>query len=137
MTNRSTERCACMQRVLASVAACVASVAAGCTHPAFVLTDDAAMDRVMSSAHVSRLQERNPTRLMCMVDGREPNAIDVYVGEDHPDHTVRVATFRVTDDGRVWVNDDQTGLEASMSDAQVRSIIVDLWTPDKDIEQGA
>jgi hypothetical protein len=66
----------------------------------------------MSTKHVAELQRKNPTRLTCWVEGTEADARLLYLGENHPDHTVRVGAYRVTSDGRVWVNADPTLLEA-------------------------
>lgn len=83
----------------------------GCAGPTFRLTDESAMDRLMATQHVAELQRNNPTPLTCWVEGADPNARQMYLGENHADHTVRVGTYRVTSDGRVWVNADPTQLE--------------------------
>ena len=83
----------------------------GCASHRFVLSDWSAMKQVMSTRHVAELQRRNPTRFTCWIEGSEGDARQVYLGENHPDHTVRVGAYRVTSDGRVWVNSDPTLLE--------------------------
>ncbi len=87
------------------------SVVLGCASPAFRLTDESAMNRLMATRYVADLQRKNPTPLTCWVEDSEPGARLLYLGEDHADHAVRVGAFRVTRDGRVWVNADPTRLE--------------------------
>lgn len=88
------------------------AVADGCAHPSFRLTEDSALDRVMATRQVQSLREEIPSRrLMARVDDVRPEAIYVYVGDDEGDHTTRVGFYRVTPDGRVWRNRDETGLE--------------------------
>jgi hypothetical protein len=84
---------------------------AGCASRSFVLTDRSAMEKLMSTQYVADLQRGNASALMCFVEGSAPDARELYLGEDHPDHTVRLRACRVTADGRVWVNDDPTMLE--------------------------
>ena len=83
---------------------------AGCASH-FVLTDDSAMDKLMKTRYVADLQRRNPSLLICFVEGIESDARDLYLGEDHSDHTVRLRACRVTPEGHVWVNSDYTLLE--------------------------
>ncbi len=83
----------------------------GCAAPAFELTEEAAVDRLMATRHVAGLRRENPGPLICFVEDAGPDAVDLYLGEDHPTHTVRVGSYRVTSDGRVWVNSDATLLE--------------------------
>jgi hypothetical protein len=83
----------------------------GCAAQQFRLSDESAMHRLMATKRVADLQRRNPTPLMCWVEGSEPGARELYLGEDHSDHTVRIGAYRVTADGRVWVNADLTLLE--------------------------
>ena len=83
----------------------------GCTSPAFVLTDESAMERLMSTKHVADLRRRNPKPLTCWVESSDPSASLLYLGENHDDHTVRIGAYRVTADGRVWVNADKTLLQ--------------------------
>jgi hypothetical protein len=90
---------------------CLLSLLAGCAAPAFKLSDESARVRLMETEYVSELQRKNPTQLVCWIEGTEPGARDLYLGENHPDHTVRVGAFRVTADGRVWINSDRTLLE--------------------------
>lgn len=87
------------------------SMLTGCTSPAFKLSDKSAVVRLLATRHVVELQRRNPTPLTCWVEGTEPDARRLYLGENHPDHTVRVGAYRVTADGRAWVNTDPTLLE--------------------------
>lgn len=76
----------------------------GCSGRSFVLTDDAASTRLMSTHHIADLAKRvHPTRVMCRLDYSEPGALYYYVGESHDTHTARLETCRVTADGRVWV----------------------------------
>jgi hypothetical protein len=84
---------------------------AGCVRQKFVLTDDSAMHALLATEYVEDLQARNPSRLACFVEAATPGARYVYLGEDHDDHTVRLRACRVTADGRVWVNADETLLE--------------------------
>ncbi len=80
--------------------------------PSFKLSENAAMQRLMASKYVARLQRAIPSRhLVCRVEGRQPDEVDLYLGDDEGDHTTRVAFCRVTRDGRVWVNKDETGAE--------------------------
>jgi hypothetical protein len=83
----------------------------GCAARGFNLSDESAMDRLMSTKHVAKLQRNSPTPLTCRVEDVEPDARLLYLGESHADHTVRVGTYRVTSDGRVWLNADSTLLE--------------------------
>jgi hypothetical protein len=87
------------------------AIATGCAAPVLALTDESAIERLMETKHVADLQRRNSTRLICWVEGSEPGARELYLGENHPDHTVRVGAYRVTADGRVWMNADPTLLE--------------------------
>ncbi len=80
-------------------------VMGGCSASTFQLSDDSAMQQLMVTKRVVALQQENPTRLICFVENVKPGERDLYLGEDHPDHTVRVGTFRVTADGRVWEQD--------------------------------
>ncbi len=102
----------------------LASLATGCTpplqsppqasatKPSFKLTEDTAMQRLMGSAYVAALVRAIPSRhLMCMVEITRPDSIDLYLGDDEGDHTTRVNFCRVSQDGRVWVNQDETGLD--------------------------
>ena len=74
------------------------------------LSEDAAMQRLMASKYVARLQRTIPNRhLTCRVEGHQSGAVELYLGDDEGDHTTRVDFCRVTDDGRVWVNQDRTG----------------------------
>jgi hypothetical protein len=82
----------------------------GCAAPRFVLTDQSALHRLMATEHVASFSRRIPAPLICWVEGTEPNARFLYLGEDHPTYTVRVGAYRVTSDGRVWVNADDTYL---------------------------
>ena len=62
----------------------------------------------MATRHVAALQRGNPTRLICWIERAEPGERDLYLGEDHADHTVRIGAYRVTADGHTWVNIDPT-----------------------------
>ena len=88
---------------------------AGCAAPTnskpFVLSDDAATDRLLATHHVAALARTIPAPLICFVEGHSAGATELYLGEDHPDHTVRLGAYRVTADGRVWVNADPTLLD--------------------------
>ncbi len=79
---------------------------AGCAAPTFKLSDESAIEKLMGTRHVAELQRENPTPLTCWVEDSEPDARQLYLGEDHQDHTVRAGTYRVTADGRVWLNAD-------------------------------
>jgi len=59
----------------------------------------------MGTRYVADLHRENAAPLVCFVEGSEPDARDLYLGEDHPDHTARLC------DGRVWVNGDPTLLK--------------------------
>ena len=83
----------------------------GCASPAFKLSDESAVNRLLATRHVANLQRNNPTPLACWVEGAEPDARLLYLGENHSDHTVRVGAYRVTADGRAWVNADPTLFE--------------------------
>jgi hypothetical protein len=83
----------------------------GCAAPPFALTDESAMDALMVTRHVAELQQRHSMPLTCRIEGTDPDARRLYLGESHSDHTVRVGAYRVTSDGRVWVNTDPTLLE--------------------------
>lgn len=72
----------------------------------FTLTNDAAVKKVLATRHVTELDKKTDVPLASWVEGRDAEAVYVYVGESHPDHYVRVGVFRVTKDGRVWVNRD-------------------------------
>jgi len=75
-------------------------------------TEDTAAQRLMGSAYVGSLLRATPSRhLMCMVEITRPDSMDLYLGDDEGDHTTRVRFCRVTRDGRVWVNRDETGLD--------------------------
>ena len=87
------------------------AIADGQPAPAFKLTDKSAMDRLMATKHVAELQRKNSTRLACRVAGTELDARRLYLGENHSAHTVRIGAYRVTADGRVWVNADRTLLD--------------------------
>jgi hypothetical protein len=78
----------------------------GCAAPTFKLSDESAIDRLMATRHVLELQQASPIRLIAWVERREADARPVYLGEDHADHAVRMGAYRVTSDGRVWVNAD-------------------------------
>lgn len=91
--------------------ACLTSLLQGCGASHFVLTDESAIASLMATNHVASLQHHNPTPLRCSVEYAEADAICLYLGEDHPTHTVRIGSFRVTSDGRVWANSDPTLLE--------------------------
>ena len=89
-----------------------ALTALGCAAPRFHLTDDTAMAQLMSTNHVAQLQRNIPTRhLICMVDDNTPEEIRFYLGDDEGTHTTRIGFYRVTSDGRVWLNADPTALE--------------------------
>src|SRR5579872_590214 len=90
---------------LLTIVASIAALLTGGSEPTFKLTDDSAMDRLMSSRRVAALQKENPTQLICWIEDTKPGERDLYLGEDHPEHTVRMGTFRVTADGRVWEQD--------------------------------
>jgi hypothetical protein len=92
------------------------SLLTGCAAHAFQLTDESAMVRLMATKHVAEWQRKHETPLICWVEGTEPDARNLYLGENHPDHTARVGAYRVTADGRVWVNADPT-------------LLKDRWTP--------
>ena len=66
------------------------------------------MQRLMTTQHVAALQRSNPTPLTCWVEDSRPDVRQLYLGENHPDHTVRLGAYRVTADGRVWMNADPT-----------------------------
>jgi hypothetical protein len=83
----------------------------GCGARAFELTDRSAMDRLMATKHVAALRGRIAAPLTCRVEGVEPDARRLYLGESHDTHTVRVGAYRVTADGRAWRNADPTLLE--------------------------
>jgi hypothetical protein len=83
---------------------------AGCASSPFQLSDESAVKQLLTTKHVAELHRHNPSPFICWVEGVEPNARELYLGEDHPDHTVRIGSYRVTSDGRVWINDDATGL---------------------------
>ena len=88
------------------------STQASARSPHFELSENAATQRLMASKYVARLQRAIPNRhLVCRVEGRQPDEVDLYLGDDEGDHTTRVASCRVTGDGRVWVNKDETGAE--------------------------
>lgn len=77
----------------------------------FTLTEDSAMIRVMSTKRVANLSRAIPNRrITCMVEHTTPDAVYLYLGDDEGDHTTRVGFYRVTRDGRVWMNRDETGL---------------------------
>jgi hypothetical protein len=80
------------------------SLLMACAAPAFRLTDDSAIDRLMTTRHVAELQRQNPMPLTCWAEGAHADARELYLGENHPDHTVRIGAYRVTADGRVWMN---------------------------------
>ncbi len=80
------------------------------SHP-FRLTDESAMRKLMATKHVAQIEQRDPSPIICFVESEEPGEIDLSLGEDHPDHTVRIGAYRVTSDGRVWMNSDPTLLE--------------------------
>jgi hypothetical protein len=87
------------------------SLLTGCASPSFTLTDESAMNRLLATKYVAELQRTNPVPLTTWVEGTEPGARLLYLGEDHSDHAVRLGAFRVTADGRVWMNADTTRLE--------------------------
>jgi hypothetical protein len=89
----------------------VIAVLAGCGARTLELTDESAMSALMQTKHVAALQRQNPTRFVCWVESADSTSRYLYLGENHPDHTVRVGSYRVTSDGRVWVNSDLTYLE--------------------------
>jgi hypothetical protein len=89
---------------------CAASRPDRTTTPGFVLSDDAALDRLMATRHVADLRSRLPIKLTCWVEASAPDERRLYLGEEHGDHTVRLGAYRVTADGRVWVNADPTFL---------------------------
>ena len=91
------------------------SLLMGCGASGFRLTDEAAMARLMATKHVAELQRKIPAPLTCWVEGSQPDARQLYLGENHSDHTVRVGVYRVTADGRVWVNADPTLLDERWS----------------------
>jgi hypothetical protein len=69
------------------------------------------MDKLMQTRYVADLQTRIPAHLVCFVEDSTATERDLYLGENQPDHTVRLRACRVTSDGRVWVNADETLLE--------------------------
>jgi hypothetical protein len=66
------------------------------------------MQKLIATTHVAGLRANNSTPLICWVEVTEADALELSLGEDHPDHTARIGAYRVTSDGRVWVNEDQT-----------------------------
>jgi hypothetical protein len=69
----------------------------------FKLSEESAVDRLMATQLVARLEKAIPHRhLICMVEGRTSDEIDLYLGDDEGDHTTRIGAYRVTGDGRVW-----------------------------------
>ena len=70
------------------------------------------MNQLMSTRRVASLERAIPNRhLTCMVDYTTPGVVYLSLGDDEGDHTTRVGLFRVTQDGRVWVNRDEAGLK--------------------------
>src|SRR5687768_9003016 len=82
-----------------------------CAAPSFRLSEDSAMDRLMATRHVAQLQREHVSSLTCFVENSGADGVDLYLGENHPTHTVRVGSYRVTTDGGVWMNSDATQLE--------------------------
>ena len=100
------------RRNLFTLAALIALFCTGCARDAFRLTEDSAIERLMATKRVASLERAIPNRRMvCMVDDTRPDAVYLYLGYDEGDHTTRVGFYRVTSDGRVWVNQDETGLD--------------------------
>jgi hypothetical protein len=87
-----------------------------CAPDRLALTDQSAMDRLMSTNYVAELAKRNPSPILCYIEGSGATYRNLYLGEDHPTHTVRLRSCRVQSDGRVLVNTDPTLLE-------------ELWAP--------
>lgn len=69
------------------------------------------MQKLMNTRYVANLQKQIPAKFICFVEDSTDTERDLYLGEDHDDHTVRLRACRVTADGRVWVNADETLLE--------------------------
>jgi hypothetical protein len=83
----------------------------GCAPQRFLLSDESAVSKLLTTKHVADLQRTHEAPLTAWVESVRPDARYLYLGESHPDHTVRVGAYRVTSDGRVWMNADPTLLE--------------------------
>jgi hypothetical protein len=87
-------------------------LAVGCARDAFLLTGISAMDKLMSSNCAAILKRAIPNRrLICTVEYATPGAVYLYLGDDEGDHTSRIGFYRVTREGRVEVNQDETDLD--------------------------
>jgi hypothetical protein len=74
----------------------------------FVLTDASATDKVLATKYWNDLERQYSAPLVCWVVAVKPDARELYIGTNRANQIARIRDFRVTADGRVWVNSDST-----------------------------
>jgi hypothetical protein len=78
----------------------------------FRLTEESAIRQLLATQYVAGLKAAIPgRRLVCQSDGVTKDGMDVHLGDRGDDFVFRIGFYRVTTDGRVWMNQDGTGLE--------------------------
>jgi hypothetical protein len=81
----------------------------GCQSP-YKQSETAAMDALLRTEYVRDLSVPG-RRLVCRIDYTYKEEIYVYLGDWGQDFDFRIGFFKVSSDGSVWRNFDETGLD--------------------------